>query len=526
MTIRARAALLALWACLGMACRDAGPTGPWRFAIVDAEGRPTAARVALRTTDGRAVAPAGVRAKEDFAGEAYFYTDGRFSLETGETELDVRVHKGFEVRPVAQRVARGKGETRLVLERVFDLAARGFRSGDGHVHPFALVPTHVPGNAELLLEMKAEDLHLANLLAGNIFDANVPFGDRITGRDEPESEPDRVLRFSEEYRGNFYGHMVVFGAERLSDPVYTSFEGTPWPFDYPMNLDAARRYRRDGDLASFAHLQPQLNLSVEFPIDVVLGALSAVEVQGYAVSPSVALPIWERMLDCGFDVVLTAGTDVMLGSTKTSVLGGARSYVDLDGRPFSYETYQDQLSRGRSFTTNGPLLFLEVGGKEPGQRIALAPGESRRVPVRVVVESLFPWRRLVVRASQRDALVFERAPDAGERQVFEGEVALDAPGWVYATVTGPPDDHVPQPQGKPRGNRAVTNPVWVDVPGRERRDPAAVDYFRAWIRRVRKVLEARDNFGSPEQRRSVLDTLDRADAAFVARLSPAVPTPP
>jgi len=71
-------------------------------------------------------------------------------------------------------------------------------------------------------------------------------------------------------------------------------------------------------------------------------------------------------MSCGFDVVLTAGTDSTLTFVKNLPPGDARVYVDLEGKPFTHDAWVAQLARGKAFTTNGALLFLRIDGRAPG----------------------------------------------------------------------------------------------------------------------------------------------------------------
>jgi hypothetical protein len=217
-------------------------------------------------------------------------------------------------------------------------------------------------------------------------------------------------------------------------------------------------------------------------------------------------------MSAGFDVVVTAGTDAFLGRRRAGVIGAARSYVDLEGQPFRYETWTAQLARGRAFTTNGPLLFLAVGGKRPGETLALAAGERREVEVALEVESVFPWDRARVRANGRDALVFASDPGHARRQSFRGKIALEGPGWIYAQVWS----DAAAPEARP--SEAVTNAVWVARGAEPRRDPESLAYFLRWIDDNLEVLERRDNYGSPENRAAVRATFRRAREVFETRL--------
>lgn len=533
---------------LGQALATApSPAREWRFEIVDENGEPTAARVvAHSSTQERYLVPRGAASwlalnqPGRYQGAEYFYADGAFALETADDTLQVYVRKGLEYVPFEQELKRGEGATVVRLSRAFDLNARGYFSGDGHIHPLSGTPewAGVSGRAsfhdpavitnELLSTItRAEDLDYANLLASNAEDDKVHFGHRVTGTHEPESDRLHHLRVSEEYRSEVFGHMSVFGVRKLSNPVFTALPGSHvHPHDYPTNHEACLQYAAQEAFPTFAHLRRQKGLALECPIDVALGSLNAVEIQGYAVAPRNAADLWEKLMNCGFNVVVSAGTDSTLTFVKNLPPGGARVYVDLEGQPFSHATWVSQLAKGKAFTTNGAMLFLTVDGKKPGETIELstegsvAPGAKvRNAKVQLTVESLFPWEEVTVRMNGVDALVFKSAGGNPLRQEFSDTITLSEPAWIYAHVAGPISDHVHQginPWWEP-AHDAFTNAIWVTVPGRMRRQAESCEFMIDWIRDNLAALEQRNNYGSPENRAKVRATFQQALEVFEQR---------
>lgn len=523
----------------------------WRFEIVDGEGAATAARVvAYSSSEERYLVPRdavswlALNQPGRYRGAEYFYADGGFTLDTTADTLRLLVRKGLEYCIFEQELKRGDGATTIRLKQTLDMNARGYFSGDGHIHPASGTPdwAQVDGRASfhdpavitnklLSTLVRAEDLDYASLLASNAEDDTIHFGPRITGRHEPESDLIHYLRVSEEYRSEVYGHMSVFGIRKLSDPVFTALPGSHvHPHDYPTNHEACLKYAAQDAFPTFAHLRRQKNLALECPIDVALGSLNAIEIQGYAVAPRNAADLWEKLMNCGFNVVLSAGTDSTLTFVKNLPAGGARVYVDLEGQPFSHERWVSQLAKGKAFTTNGAMLLLTVDGKKPGETIALeadaaggdpavARAKPRTVEVQITVESLFPWDMVTLRMNGADALVFKSAAGNPLRQTFSSEITLSAPAWIYAHVAGEISDHVHQginPWWEPTHD-AFTNAVWVTVPDRLRRDAESCEFMIDWIRDNLAALERRDNYGSPENRDQVRATFLRALEVFEQR---------
>ena len=64
------------------------------------------------------------------------------------------------------------------------------------------------------------------------------------------------------------------------------------------------------------------------PIDVALGKIDTLDINN---SWAASVPLWYRLLNCGFRVPATAGTDVFLNRIGSNLPGGDRVYVHVDG---------------------------------------------------------------------------------------------------------------------------------------------------------------------------------------------------
>src|SRR5256886_15388767 len=125
--------------------RSHGPVGRLRVEVVDRGGRSLPARISVTRADGRAYAPddAWRHADEAFdRGEGsfeygYFHTAGSAELTVPAGAVHVAVWHGPEFRvgrAEATVRAGGSAVRRIVLDRVADLPAQGWWSGDLHVH--------------------------------------------------------------------------------------------------------------------------------------------------------------------------------------------------------------------------------------------------------------------------------------------------------------------------------------------------------------------------------------------------------
>src|SRR3989442_15031013 len=103
------------------------------------------------------------------------------------------------------------------------------------------------------------------------------------------------------------------------------------------------------------------------------------------------------------------------------------------------------LKAGRSFATNGPMLFLKVNGHEPGESITVTPPVAGQKGVRLEVEAEassageldrleIVWKGKVVKTATAD----------GHAPVLKASFALDAEnsGWVAARAFEKPSGPV------------------------------------------------------------------------------------
>ena len=77
-----------------------------------------------------------------------------------------------------------------------------------------------------------------------------------------------------------------------------------------------------------------------------------------------------RLLNAGFRVPATGGTDNFSDVFLDPPPGSDRTFAHLTG-PLTHQNWIDAIKRGRTFFSTGPLLFLQVDGREPGEEIAL-----------------------------------------------------------------------------------------------------------------------------------------------------------
>src|SRR5439155_8490886 len=136
-------------------------------------------------------------------------------LPRGEVILDVA--RGFEYEPLRTTVtiAPGRRELTLRLKRWTNMNARGWFSGDTHVHFLGANGAH--------REAQGEDLNVVNLLQsqwGHLFTNSEDW----IGRPTVTNDGKTIVYCSQENRQHLLGHLILWG---LKKPVM------PWCSDGP-----------------------------------------------------------------------------------------------------------------------------------------------------------------------------------------------------------------------------------------------------------------------------------------------------
>lgn len=481
------------------------------------------ARVSIRGGDGRPYTPAGFVGRETSRGASYFYTDGSFEAMLPPGQARFEISGGIETIPRTLELDAGEaGEVTVVpTGRWIDMAARGWYSGDSHVHlhtggPITVTPEHAA------LAARAEGVHYVNLCASNNVGNDIRDADQVTGKPHPASTDPHLVVFGEEMRSMIYGHMQFFGIDKLVEPQYTGFDDTPNRNDFPANHAMAAEAVRQGGVVTYGHPlfagepfpfdedQPAKpsGAARELPIDAALGVVHAVDLMSYNSDEERSAELWYRLLNCGLKLAACVGTDALL-DRSTDPLGGARVYVKTDG-PLSMRSWLDGLKAGRTFVTNGPIPTIEVGGKGAGETLELAAAGKVRVAAKV--ESYVPFESIEILvngkvAARRD--VVADGADGVKVQRLDVELPIDRSGWIALRVRGP--EHPAVFDGPAW---AHTSPVYVTVAGGPITSRADAAFFVDWIDRMLRAVAARDRFARPEDREQVEALFRKAQDIF------------
>jgi hypothetical protein len=467
------------------------PSGRLALGLADAaDGSPLSARVAIRNTAGKYHAPPGALYRL-LRGDLHFYAFDQAALELPEGHYEAKVARGPEYRIARVEFDVRQGETTrltVTLERWTDQRKLGWYSGESHIHANYGFGHWYNSPRTMLLQCGGEDLNVSNFMVANSNGDGVFDREYFRGRPDPLSQAGTILSWNEEFRSTIWGHMTLLGLDHLVEPIFTGFAHTTQPWDAPTNGDVADLTHDQHGLVNYTH--PAVNpkdpylgpyTAKELPIDAALGKVDSIDVMG--TNHEATVPLWYALLNCGFHLPASAGTDCFVNRIASRVPGAGRAYVRVQG-PFSYGAWIEGLKAGRTFVTNGPMLEFTAGGQGAGATIRIEPGAGLRVEALARAQS--PLDRLDVVLNGR---VVTTARAGGDRLsvAIDETIPIERSGWIALRASGP--NHPDQPDGTVY---AHTGPVYIEVPGKPIDARADAERFIAWIDRLSADVRHRD----------------------------------
>jgi hypothetical protein len=465
---------------------------------------PVTARVSVQQQDGKYFAPMGALYWMLGNNVEHFYADGTATLTVPAGRYVVRAFRGLEYLEsrIEVEVSGGRETTaRVELTRWTNPVERGWWGGESHIHANYGYGQWYNTPATIRLQVEGEGLNLANMVVANSDTDGIFDREFFRGAPDPVSTARHVVYWNEEFRATLWGHMTIYNLTHLVEPFMTGFKDTTNPWDVPTNADIADEVHLQGGYVNYTHpLQgsdPFLTAysAKALPVDVALGKIDSLDING---SYAGTVPLWHRLLNCGFRLPASAGTDVFLNRLRVRLPGGDRAYVRLDAA-FSYLAWVQGLKAGRSFVTNGPMLEFSANDKQLGDTILLpAPGDVR---LQAKAEAGAPLSRIEI-VHNGVSVASGEIESAGRSARLDRIVRIEKSGWLGARVYG---------EG---GAQAHTSPIYVEVAGQATSSKADAMYFLDWIDRLEAKFVADDRAPNQALRAHVKRQLDAAREVY------------
>jgi TolB protein len=508
--------------------------------VVTPDGALTPARISVTDWAGRFYAPenswisadAGFdRAERPFEAH-YFHTSGRDAVEVPAGKLNIEVMKGFEYRFERRTVEARAGQTEEVtvaltpLEKMEKGGGWRWVSSDLHVHmnyggTYRNTPEHLVQQAE------AEGLGIANNLIVNK-EQRIPDIAYAGKQVDPASKEKTLVVHGQEFHTTQWGHLDLLNIQgSILLPGYAGYPGTAAASLFPMDADVSDMAHAQGAVVGYAHPfdedpaqvpRHQEDTPEEFAPDVALGKVDYLEVVGFNDYRSTAA-VWYRLLNLGFRIPAGAGTDAMANfASLRGPVGMDRVYARVPDGPVKMGAWLEELKKGRTFATNGPLLDFSLGGEGIGGELKFN-GPQSAVPFKAVMRSIVPIDHLEVVCDGEKAAASRRTPhsvqtlsmnSARDAADVSGTVALTESGWCVLRASSDKaeypvlDNYV----------YATTSPIYVTIGDRKPRSSEDAKYFVTWMERVITATSRYGDWNSAEEKQLVLKRLEEAKAVY------------
>lgn len=354
-----------------------------RLGILDEKGAPTTAALLIKDRQGHVCPAQSKRLAPDFSFHPQVYRNDGEQLRLPAGKYSVEFSRGPE--SVTERseleVAAGTNRWSFQVRRWIDPAARGWISGDHHIHAAGCAhyekPTEGVHADDMIRHVLGEDLKIgANLTWGPCFDYQKKF---FTGVDDKVSKWPYLLRYDVEVSGfgsHQSGHLCLL---RLKEQMYPG--GTSknhWP---TLGLNTLKWAKAQGALVGPAHSGWGLDLdSTELPTysvppfngiganEYVVDVTHMVPGPGGKAVPAVdfistvdtpypwELNIWYHTLNAGYRTRISGETDFPCIYGERVGLG--RSYVKLPEK-WTYEDWCEGIRAGRNYVGDGRSHLME-----------------------------------------------------------------------------------------------------------------------------------------------------------------------
>jgi TolB protein len=524
------------------------PRARLQLRILNPDGATTAARVSVTDEAGRFYAPenswlsgdAGFDRKERAFEAHYFPSTGVDEVNVPAGKIGLEVMKGFEYAIEHKTMEAREDQAEMVTVKLRPLAVAWARTGRGlsggqwvssdlHVHmnyggEYRNTPAH------LVLQAEAENLNIVNNLIVNK-EQRIPDIEYAGKQVDRASNGRTLVVHGQEFHTTQWGHLDLLNIrDNLLLPGYAGYPGTAAASLFPMDADVSDMAHAHGAVVGYAHPfdedpanipRAQEDTPEEFAADVALGKVDYLEIVGFNDYRSTA-EVWYRLLDLGFRIPAGAGTDAMANfASLRGPVGIDRVYARVPPGPVKVEAFLEELKKGHTFATNGPLLDFSLGGQGIGGELKF-DGPPGAVPFRAHLRSIVPVDHFELVCYGGKAAADRRTPYSVQNLTLKGpRDAADVSGTVELVESGwcllrASSDRSEYPVLE-NYVYASTSPIYVTVAGQKPWSLEDAKYFADWMERVIGSTVRYPDWNSAAEKEMAMKRLQAAKAVFERR---------
>ena len=415
-----------------------------------------AVRLNITQSNGHPIVPnKGVIHSEGQNGMLFFYSPGEIEIDAPIGELIITATHGFSTPKHVQNIEIGEGttETELNLTMIWDANKEGWYAADNHFH-LNYGGTNRLDPEDILIDLKAEGITIGYPLVANL-------GNRFLEQDliHWKNEGTPILRFGQEVRSHFFGHLNIIGIKELFWPWVWGPSYDIYGSDDRLNAEPLRFAREQGAVSGYVHpvsVQDPFkegaarSIPISLIADAVLQEVDILELGCLWTDEIGTSALWHEFLNLGIPIAMSAGSDVMNDFYRTMAVGATRVYVKPEGA-LTEQSFLDALKKGRSFVSNGPQLLFSINDNEVG---GVVTSKKSKAGWLLNVYSPVPYEKVEIFVNGK--VVWTKKSKGSHSETYKGSIEIPEGGWATARVSGGKSDW-PMMDSYPF---AESSPIW------------------------------------------------------------------
>ncbi len=419
-------------------------------------------RVHLKDEKGHPFFPKNINIhQEGQSGKVFFYISKNTSIELPEGNYTLTAVKGFETKTKTFNFEVGKGKSNSVtinLDRFWNARKNNWYSSDNHYH-LNYGGTNLLTPEDMIIELKGEGLDFGFPLVANLHNKLL---DRELISWERKDFP--MLKFGQETRSHFLGHLNVFGIDDVFWPWMWGPSYSVYGREDITNAEVSQFAEANGGVAGYVHPLINRDLMSErgmksiptgLVADFVLDDTKMLEIACLWTDEIATSNLLYKLLSIGKPVILSGGSDIMNDYYRTMAIGSARVYVKIDEEP-NIPSFIKNLKAGKTVVSSGPMLEFKVDNKEVGEVIKT---RKKEVNFELKLHTAIPINKIEILCNGE--VVKNITPKKGENTTYTGSLKVPVGGWVLARVIGDKTEW-PVMESYPF---AQTSPIWYHKKG-------------------------------------------------------------
>lgn len=475
------------------------------------KGKPVACNVRLHDTHGNYLRPDSTSAWKDFTGHVFeeFACEGGFNMKIPYGEYYYEVDRGPAYKLLTGVfIAKGKNFTqRWKLQELVDVSKRKWWAGETHIH-------RKPADVELL--MKASDLHVGEVI--NSWNDNFP-----TTLGNTVSKP--IL-----FDGNRYYEITATEDERGGGALLFFNLSTPFNFtnqqtEYPPLVQSIGRVLETNKNAWVDIEKP---FWPDVPILLATGQINSIGIaNNHMLKKGVfdteawgkkrdmlqypsplgnafwTQDLYYHILNAGFHIPPSAGS---ASGVLWNPVGYNRFYAYVEDN-LTYDNWWSAVRNGKTFVSNGPLLFCRANKQLPGH-VFKVEGDK---PLKIEIDAELFSRDSVttIEIIKNGKVMATIDPSTLKKNRFVASVNFDQAGWFLVRAISTANNNF---------RFASTAPFYVENSiGKKMISRSACEFFLSWLKDRGDAIK----IGNMEQQQEVNASVEKARKFWEGHLAQA-----